>query len=610
MAIDFGKGIRGFLGRVPTINYQYTPIPFREMLLAGQLADRAQQRNTLLKDDVNKLYRQNLLPKARNVYDQKFDAFNQRVGDYITQNGSNLSGLSGILNEEAFNIQNDRTLLTETNNYKTREDYINTLQQKVTDPDLRPYYLNVSDAQYGQTELGTDYIPMLDYSRLDEKKLMDELYTVAGKLKSETFIDRIDDQGTQTIQTTKTGVSADDIRSTLYNHINESKSLTRYIRDKAAALGVTGQEYIDGKVNNIAAQLEQRGDIALGKTTADPLAGSSSDNRYTFTGSIFNVDTENILGTGKAQNIIQNFENSKVNMDLAERVSKASMIDNITRNAGLSKKDLETIEKNSVETLVNSKVPENISMLTAGEGFKPITGLRREVTKETPHYKFEKAAEEYFKNATIIPQYALFADKTTTPKQKAAINALNATENYQSLLNIDQVKSGNKWEDASNKTFDNVQDMNIDAISTRPYYDTATGQTFTKVMGSFKDGKDTKIFEGTLPTTSVLGVNSGLNAIHGTPAMIEASRLMFKGQTVSGKTFENYTKQLAEKDPNLADVLSNNVLGARMNEDGTHSIVIVNKTNGNLVAPLTDEQLTNVKTLTELIRNLDEKLKQ
>tara|TARA_E500000305_G_scaffold20225_1_gene15307 strand:- start:357 stop:2195 length:1839 start_codon:yes stop_codon:yes gene_type:complete len=612
MAIDFGKGIRGFLGRVPTIDYQYTPIPFREMLLAGQLADRSQQRNTQLKDNVNKLYRQNLLPKARNVYDQKFDAFNQRVGDYITQNGSNLSGLSGILNDEAFNIQNDRTLLTESNNYKVREDYINTLQQKVTDPDLRPYYLNVSDAQYGQTELGTNYNPMLDYSRLNEEKLMDELYTVAGKLKSETFVDRIDDQGTQTIQTTKTGVSADDIRSTLYNHINESESLTGYIRDKAAALGVTGQEYIDGKVNNIAAQLEQRGDVSLGKRTADPLAGASSDNQYTFTGLIYNAPTEAYFGTDKAQNIIQNYKNNAENMTLSERVSKGSIINNITREAGLSLEDLKTVEKNSVETLVNSKVPENISMLTAGEGFKPITGLRREATKETPHYKFEEAAKEYFKKATIIPEYKQFADKTINPEQKAAINALNAAEQFQNLLTINQTKTDRTWEDASGKTFDNVDNLKISAISTRPYYDEVSNNYYVKVMGTFesgKDTKDTKEFDGMLPLESVLKANSGLNTIYGSPAMVEASRLMIVGQTVSGESFKNYTKQLVEKDPSLADVLSNNVLGVRLNEDRTHSIVVVSP-NGKLISAIDDEALTNIKTLTDLIKNLDKKLKQ
>ena len=596
MAIDFGKGIRGFLGRVPTIDYQYTPIPFREMLLAGQLADRAQQRNTLLKDNVNKLYRQNLLPKARNVYDQKFDAFNQRVGDYITQNGSNLSGLSGILNEEAFNIQNDRTLLTETNNYETREDYINTLQQKVTDPDLRPYYLNVSDAQYGQTELGTDYIPMLDYSRLDEKKLMDELYTVAGKLKSETFIDRIDDQGTQTIQTTKTGVSADDIRSTLYNHINESESLTRYIRDKAAALGVTGQEYIDGKVNNIAAQLERRGDISLGKTTKDPGVGASADNPFTFTGPIFNVPTEGYFGTDKAQNIIQNFENSKVNMDLAERVSKASMIDNITRNAGLSREDLKTIESGRGKTF---KIQGKYGPIEASG-----------TTEDSIDGRFEKAAEEYFKNATINPEIASFGDKSTNRQQKAAIEFLNDAEQFQGLLTINQTKTGKTWEDASDKTFDEVDDLKISGISTRPYYDEVSNDYYVKVMGTFKSGEDTKEFDATLPLQPVLKANSGLNAIYGSPAMIEASRLMIKGQTVSGKTFENYTKQLVEKDPSLGNVLSNNVLGARMNEDGTHSIVVINPENGRLVAPLADKELTNIRTLTDLIRNLDEKLKQ
>jgi hypothetical protein len=36
--IDYGKGIRGFLGRMPDIDYQYTPIPFQEMLALGNMS--------------------------------------------------------------------------------------------------------------------------------------------------------------------------------------------------------------------------------------------------------------------------------------------------------------------------------------------------------------------------------------------------------------------------------------------------------------------------------------------------------------------------------------------------------------------------------------------
>ena len=36
--IDYGKGIRGFLGRMPDIDYQYTPIPFQEMLALGKMS--------------------------------------------------------------------------------------------------------------------------------------------------------------------------------------------------------------------------------------------------------------------------------------------------------------------------------------------------------------------------------------------------------------------------------------------------------------------------------------------------------------------------------------------------------------------------------------------
>ena len=73
MAIKYDKGIRGFLGRVPAINYQYTPMPFNEMLAMGQLADRKAQQNLQLQSGINQLYNQPLLDKDREVYDSKFN---------------------------------------------------------------------------------------------------------------------------------------------------------------------------------------------------------------------------------------------------------------------------------------------------------------------------------------------------------------------------------------------------------------------------------------------------------------------------------------------------------------------------------------------------------
>ena len=54
--IKYGKGIGGFLGSMPTIDYQYTPMPFNEMLSMAQMGFKMREANNETTGEINKLY--------------------------------------------------------------------------------------------------------------------------------------------------------------------------------------------------------------------------------------------------------------------------------------------------------------------------------------------------------------------------------------------------------------------------------------------------------------------------------------------------------------------------------------------------------------------------
>ena len=602
MAIEFGKGIRGFLGRIPTINYQYTPIPFREMLLAGQLADRAQQRNFQTRENLNKFYNKPLLPKAQQVYDQKAADINTRIDDYM-QSGGNLSGMGSMLQGMVFDAGNDRDYITEATNPGVRNKYITTLKQKV-EPDLIPYYLGLSDEENLNSPLGSVYNPVMNYSTLKEKDFTSDLYSVASKLKAEEFKQRVEDDGLQSIVTTNTGVSEQQLKNAMIGHYNANMYLQDYANVKSNVLGTDAEAFVTSKIDEIARNLSRAAKIEEGKRTEIPGQGASADNPFTFTGATFNVDSKAYFGDDKAQNILKNFSMTSQDMDLSDKIATGSILRLAMDNAGLTEQDLIRIQSGETQTYsVQGK-------------YGPIEAAG--VAKESKDARFKKALDEVFKNSTVTPEYAMYNSGSTNRKQKAAIEALNAAVDYTEILTLDQIKDGNRWEPVTDQTDYDVSKMKIEGISTRPYYNAATKQHFVKVQGKLGEGKDSKVVEGSIPLQSLLKYNQGLGAIYGSQTMIDASKLMIKGQSISGKTFKEATDiirsnpELFMKSEEDIETLLNsrawqdtkNMYGIVAKEDGSFSLVLIDPA-GQPIPNQPGDVTLNSKSLTELSMYID-----
>lgn len=102
--IDYGKGIRGFLGRMPDIDFQYTPIPFQEMLALGKLSmqkDMLTQRNAAAKEqEILNMYKtisdigKTNVPGLEDEMSDMLNPYLQRIEQGIESTGGDISKFS------------------------------------------------------------------------------------------------------------------------------------------------------------------------------------------------------------------------------------------------------------------------------------------------------------------------------------------------------------------------------------------------------------------------------------------------------------------------------------------------------------------------------------
>lgn len=99
--IDYGKGIRGFLGKMPDIDYQYTPIPFQEQLGLAKLGMQKdmldQERSDAKQQEILNLYKtiaetgKTVVPGLEDEMRSETDPYIKRIEEGIEATGGDLT---------------------------------------------------------------------------------------------------------------------------------------------------------------------------------------------------------------------------------------------------------------------------------------------------------------------------------------------------------------------------------------------------------------------------------------------------------------------------------------------------------------------------------------
>ena len=589
MAVEFGKGIRGFLGRIPTVDYQYTPTPFREMLAMGQLASRKEATNMKLMGEVNKLYNQPMLPKDQAVFDAKADNYNRQIGELINQSGGSLSNrnISNTLTQSYYDIVNDRDYANAINSYKEHEK-LQLKMQNVGDPDLRNYYVNQSYANYENSPVGAPYNTLMEFSTMSELDFDKTLDGIATDLKATKIQELQQENGMQaTVKTVE--LNPQDIYDTLVANFEANNNLIRYAADKTTALGVDPQEWLNTKFANTANKFRQN-DFAISKATE--IAGfEDSMPKMNLEGAIVPSRVEDALGNYEdASNTLLNLPLSKGYKDAA---SIRSIYNVVAEQAGISEEELNSLREGETTTIkdemvrlqnliqetedgrfvLNAEVDPRFLNPSSGEQdfnidintdtFEQAKGSLLE--KMLDQEKLQKAKDAGQSNpfgmGASIKSYLSPRLRAAIPQEELVSTKLNAAvqdyiENTAGTRGVnysDYAGKGGKVGDVMEGIGINLigqqkdlfipteETMNLTgfaptAISNRMYYDYNTQQPILYVTGQNEDKEE---ITGTIPARALMGANRELETInkaqkafYDTQTAMDLSRLQYPGQVV------------------------------------------------------------------------------
>ena len=190
MAINYGKGLRGALGRMKAVESQYVGLPYKEMLQGNLMRQAAYDKGEEALDNLSTLYNQNLLDQDAQLLQSKEDQFNTELGEKMESVGGDLGKLTGFLSGKLRNISNDPTYTQAIQNKKDAATYFTNVDKAKIDPEMKSYLKNKSMSGYsGADQGGFTGTPFMEITKADFSKdlqrVAKQLYDTAPEVESE-----------------------------------------------------------------------------------------------------------------------------------------------------------------------------------------------------------------------------------------------------------------------------------------------------------------------------------------------------------------------------------------------------------------------------------------
>jgi len=190
MAINYGKGLRGALGRMKAVESQYVGLPYKEMLQGNLMRQAAYDKGEEALDNLSTLYNQNLLDQDAQVIQDKEDQFNTELGEKMESVGGDLGKLTGFLSGKLRGISNDPTYTQAIQNKKDAATYFANVDKAKIDPEMKSYLKNKSMSGYsGADKGGFAGTPFMEITKAnfskDLQRVAKQLYDTAPEVESE-----------------------------------------------------------------------------------------------------------------------------------------------------------------------------------------------------------------------------------------------------------------------------------------------------------------------------------------------------------------------------------------------------------------------------------------
>jgi len=604
MAIKFGTGVRGALGRMRDIESQYVGLPYKEMMAGNLLRQAAYDKSEEKLDNLSELYNVPMLPQDEQLIQDREDQFNTQLDEKMQEVGGDLGKLTGFLSGKFRNQSNDKVYRRALQAKEDYLDYEKNLNKRKLSPTLHNYYLNKSLTDYQGADKGSFMgapPAALSEAKLDEmlRKRAKGLYDTAPKIKQNVPViisedgivvwdaskDKQDDQyqyldssgkvkkGFEIRQIPKEyrQRSGEDISIGLQNAIAGSAEAQELLRDLSNATGMSYEDMVKNKISSLP-QEYRRSDYTEGniyKTTSDK-EKTSRDNLI-FNGEVLKFDTSNFLTT-KDETGTPSLEPSGM---LNKMYNLNALASNNLIDAAEYSSEASILYKalSAAETKLGRQFTEQEMQQGYIETPKMREKLGRNPMGEMEEYKaqvkiddlLEESLQEILDGSNFSPGMESVVEiggdgKKSLLEFESRIQSAPGT-----IMDVQRVKDKeSEWAEPTEKQIKQTdwENIEISEISTRPIYDGSTGKFVYKINGTYTTGSDNKkeehSFEGTIPegrAQTNLFDDLGWPALTGTKKAV--SRLVVEGQTVIPKKLSELAFLKYGKDVTLGVVLRN-----------------------------------------------------
>ena len=164
MGITKGKGLSGALGSMRDMNYQYVPLPYKEMMAGNLMRQQSYDEAEDSIDTISDLYNEQVMDQDRESLQKKEDTFNSELDAEMQSVGGDLGKLAGFLRNQYRGVTRDKTYGRSVQSKTAYDAYYKDLMEADIDPEMKAYKLKHSKANYLGAEKevfrGTSYVDM------------------------------------------------------------------------------------------------------------------------------------------------------------------------------------------------------------------------------------------------------------------------------------------------------------------------------------------------------------------------------------------------------------------------------------------------------------------
>jgi len=553
MAIKYGKGLRGALGRMPDVGYEYVPLPYKEMMAGNLMRQAAYDKSSETLDGISALYDQNFIDKDDQILNDQENTLNDEISSMVNSVGGDLGKLTGQLTSMYRKTANDKTYRNALLQAENRKDFYKELKKAKLDPGMAEFYLNKADKAYPGADKGVySGVPYATLSQDDVYKQMfksgkavkgrEITENVLGVMYKGMFIpntdlDKYDLPEDELVpsqqQVAVSSIDPNDVAEQLLSTLGANPTWQHALSDYAEMNNLDYGEHVSNIITSVANNVKQDPYVTESKITPLPKPDKdTSGYDLTVPGQVLKIDTSDILSGKNEQGVtLPNMTYADKWFNLHQLFSTGA----VAESDFTSQKSILSRAKAIAEQNLGFEItPEDVNSIKASERKGRENRFIFSKTGrlvENPYYKEDSkiydrqnqisnaltaALEEITASSTFIPEYTMTVKMDDEQKEILDEFETAANLNPESILHINSVdrNDGEGQVKLTDEELNDeaIQSRTIKQISNRPIYNPENGQLEYKVFGTYLAEKEnreqgeprleTRNYAGSIPVSS------------------------------------------------------------------------------------------------------------